>query len=466
MELEFVGAARTVTGSMHLLRASGSTLLLDCGLYQGRRKESRERNENLPLPIREIDSVILSHAHIDHSGALPLLVKRGFSGNIFCTPATRDLAAVMLEDAAMIQAADAKFINKQIERDDAEMDAVLPLYDRHDVVRTLSQMVSLPYGRRFPVAPGVHLTFVDAGHVLGSAITVLDFDEGGRRLVFTGDLGRAGMPILKDPEIPEGADVLMTESTYGDRLHAPFEEMDGKLAKIIKETTERGGKVIVPTFALERAQEIIYSISRMRRVGQIPAVDVFVDSPLTVKVTEIFKLHPECYDDETRDRLFSNDSPFDFAELDYVGDKEASKRLDLSTKPSVILSASGMCEAGRVLHHLKATIEDPKNAVVIVGFQAEHTLGRRIVERRPRVKIFGVERELRAEVHVLNGFSAHADQADLLAYADAIRERGGKLSKIILVHGEPSAQRVLADKLDKRGHRDVVAPGEGDRVTF
>lgn len=466
MELEFVGAARTVTGSMHLLRTGHATLLLDCGLYQGRRKESRERNENLPLPVREIDSVILSHAHIDHSGALPLLVKRGFTGTIFCTPATRDLAAVMLEDAAMIQVADAKFINKQIEREDSEMDPVLPLYDRHDVVRTLSQMVSLPYGRRFPVAPGVHVTFLDAGHVLGSAITLLDFDEGNKRLVFTGDLGRAGMPILRDPELPDRADVLITESTYGDRLHVPYEEMDAKLAAIIKKVSERGGKVVVPTFALERAQELIYSISRLRRLGHVPAVDVFVDSPLTVKVTEIFKLHPECYDDETRDRLFSQDSPFEFPGLSYVGDKEQSKQLDLSPKPSVILSASGMCEAGRVLHHLKATIEDPRNAVVIVGYQAEHTLGRRIVERRPRVKIFGVERELRAEVHVLNGFSAHADQADLLAFADGLRDRGGKLDKIVLVHGEPGAQRVLADKLGKRGHRDVVAPAEGDRVTF
>ncbi|MCC6644909.1 MAG: MBL fold metallo-hydrolase [Polyangiaceae bacterium] len=466
MELEFVGAARTVTGSMHLLRSKHATVLLDCGLYQGRRKESRARNEQLPLPVREIDAVILSHAHIDHSGALPLLVKRGFSGTIFCTPATRDLAAAMLEDAAMIQAADAKFINKQIDREGSDMDPVEPLYDRADVVRTLSQMVSLPYGRRFPVAPGMHVTFLDAGHVLGSAITVLDLEENKKRLVFTGDLGRAGMPILRDPDTPDGADVLITESTYGDRLHAPYEQMDGQLAGIIKRVTERGGKVIIPTFALERAQELIYSISRLRRAGEIPAVGVYVDSPLTVKITEIFKLHPECYDDETRDRLFSRDSPFEFAELAYVGDKEESKQLDLSSKPSVILSASGMCEAGRVLHHLKATVEDPKNAVVIVGYQAEHTLGRRIVERRPRVKIFGVERELRAEVQVLNGFSAHADQADLLAYADGLRERGGKLEKILLVHGEPGPQRVLADKLARRGHREVLAPAEGDRVSF
>ncbi len=461
--IEFLGAAQTVTGSMHLVRTRHANVLLDCGLFQGRRRESFDRNRNLPVRPRDVSAVVLSHAHIDHSGALPMLLRGGFSGKIFTTPATRDLAAAMLEDAAMIQAADARHINREIERGNHDLDPVEPLYTHEDVVRTLSHMVSLPYHLSLPIAKGVSLTFHDAGHVLGSAVTVLDVEDDGatRRLAFTGDLGRKGMPILRDPEVPEGVSSLIIESTYGDRLHAPYEEMDERLAAIFKETHARGGKVIVPTFALERAQEILYAISRLRRRGEMPKMDVFVDSPLAVKITQIFKLHPECFDDEARARLLAADSPFDFESLRYVEDKEDSKRIDQSDRPSIILSASGMCEAGRILHHLKATVEDPKNSIVIVGFQAQHTLGRRIVERRPRVRIFGVERDLRAAVHVLNGFSAHADQHDLLAYVDAVRERG-PLRDVFLVHGERRAQDVLQGKLGERGAGRVFVPASRD----
>jgi metallo-beta-lactamase family protein len=468
VEIEFLGAARTVTGSMHLVHARQRRILLDCGMFQGRRRESIERNRHLPFAAGTLDAVVLSHAHIDHSGALPMLARSGFRGTIFATPATRDLLAAMLEDAAMIQQADARYINKQIARGASDMDPVEPLYDQDDVLAALNATVTIPYHRPHPIAPGVTLTFLDAGHVLGSAVTVLDIDEGtgaARRVVFTGDLGRKNMPILRDPKIAEGANVLITESTYGNRLHSPIGEMDEALASILHATYRRGGKVIIPSFALERAQELLYALSRLRHRGLMPPMRVHVDSPLTVKITDVFKVHPECYDAETRARLQSDDSPFDFDGVDYVADKYASQQLDAGSSPSVIISASGMCEAGRVLHHLKATIEDPRNSIVIVGFQAQHTLGRRLVERRARVKIFGVERDLRAEVHVLNGFSAHADQADLLAYAEAVRERGD-LEHVALVHGEPPAQAVLHRLLEQRGFRGVITPLPRDRLTF
>jgi metallo-beta-lactamase family protein len=462
MQIEFVGAAQTVTGSKHLIRTSSAQILLDCGFFQGRRRESIETNKSLGLNVRELDAVVLSHAHIDHSGALPLLVKRGFDGPIYATPATRDLCAVMLEDAAMIQIQDARYINKIIERDHAQMEPVEPLYGPEDVIRVLERMVSVPYHRPLQITPDVRLQFHDAGHVLGSAIVQLDIQDEGRnkRVVFTGDLGRKKIPILRDPEIVEGADALITESTYGDRLHQPIGAMEDALASVLKRTFERGGKVVIPSFALERAQEILYAIRTLKKQGRMPKMPVYVDSPLTVKITDIFKLHPECFDIETRDLIQSDDSPFEFMDLKYISDKEESKAIDGSSDPCVIISASGMCEAGRVVHHLKATIESEKNTVCIVGFQAAHTLGRRLVERRKRVKIFGVERDLRAEVVTLNGFSAHADQKDLIEYATSVRARG-HLGKVALVHGEPPAQAVLRDKLKDQGIDQVFIPAPG-----
>ena len=465
MHIDFVGAAQTVTGSKHVIRTKHATVLLDCGLFQGKRRESIEHNQNLGVDPAALDAVVLSHAHIDHSGALPLLVKQGYEGPIYTTPATRDLCAVMLEDAAMIQAADARYINKSIERDHADMDPVEPLYSVDDVVRLLGQMVAVPYHRQINIAPGIHISFHDAGHVLGSAVTAIDVDDEGKRkrIVFTGDLGRKHMPILRDPEVIDDAHVLITESTYGDRLHKPIEAMEDDLADVLARTFKRGGKLIIPSFALERAQEVLYAIRALKKQGRMPKMPVYVDSPLTVKITDIFKLHPECYDSETRALIQSKDSPFEFDDLVYVGDKEESKALDASNEPSVIISASGMCEAGRIVHHLKATIEDEKNTICIVGYQAQHTLGRRIVERRKRVKIFGVERDLRAEVAVLNGFSAHADQKDLVEYASDLKARG-PLKHVAMVHGEPKAQEVLGAKLRAIGIDDVHAPGPGQSI--
>jgi metallo-beta-lactamase family protein len=371
----------------------------------------------------------------------------------------------MLVDAASIQASDARYVNRAIERGQLDSEPVEPLYDEQDVKRALAQMISLPYHRRQTIAKGVTLTFLDAGHVLGSAQVVLDVHDRGeeKRIVFTGDLGRHHLPILRDPEVPTNTHVLLLESTYGDRRHPSIEEMDEELAAVITRTHARGGKVIIPSFALERAQEIIFSLKKLRGERRIPPVPVYVDSPLTVGITEVFRLHPECYDDESRALLRGGHSPFDFEGLRYISEVEESKHLSASTEAAVVIAASGMCEGGRVLHHLLTTMDDPRNTILIVGFQAQHTLGRRIVERRRRVKVFGLARDLNAEVVVLNGFSAHADQRGLLAFAEAVRDQG-TLEHIALVHGDPPAQRVLQKLLRERGIEQVMLPNPGDTL--
>lgn len=467
MELEFIGAAQTVTGSMHVLRTKAGAILLDCGLYQGRRRESIERNTNLPIPVKELIAVVLSHAHIDHSGAIPILVKRGYAGPIYSTPATRDLCVLMLRDAAAIQESDARFLNRQGEREHLEVPRIEPLYVDEDVVRALEHFHSIPYHHEVYVAPGVRLSFLDAGHVLGSAITVLDLEEDGkkRRVVFTGDLGRADRPILNDPEVPERADLLISESTYGDRFHDGVEKMQEDLAKVVNRTYARGGKVLIPSFALERAQEVVFALKALRRKNLIPRIPVYVDSPLTVRITDVFKLHPECYDEETRAMMRGHDSPFEFDDLAYVEDVEGSKAITGRDEPAIVIAASGMCEAGRILHHLKSAIEDDKNTILIVGYQAQHTLGRRLVEGRSRVRIFGVERDRRAEVVVLNGFSAHADQRDLVHYAEKCREKG-PVAQIVLVHGDPKPQQILADILHVKGFKAIATPAPRDRLTI
>ena len=466
MQVEFVGAVGgDVTGSRHIVHTGKARVLLDCGLFQGRRSETIVRNRDLGFRARNIDVMVLSHAHIDHSGALPRLYRQGYRGPIYCTPATRDLCAAMLEDSAEIQAQDAAYINKKIKRNGARMDPVEPLYDQKDVVGTLELMVSVPYHKPIAIAEGVELTYYDAGHVLGSAMVALDVDVVGerRRLVFSGDLGRKNMPILRDPEVPPGAACLLMESTYGDRNHDPIEQMEDELLEVIERTVARGGKVIVPTFALERAQEVIYALKQLQEQGRLPRIPVYVDSPLTVKLTDVFRIHPECFDQHARDILTTGDSPFDFEGLRYVSSVEDSKAIDQSDEPAVVISASGMCEFGRVVHHLVATIGNRKNAVLIVGFQAQHTLGRRLVEQRTRVRIFGVERERHAEVVVLNGFSAHAGQDDLLAYAEAVRE-AGPLRQVALVHGEHQPRETLKALLEERGFPKVLTPVRGDRL--
>ncbi len=466
MRVEFVGAVGgNVTGSRHIVHTEHARVLLDCGLFQGRRAETIERNRSLGFRAKDIDVVVLSHAHIDHSGALPRLYRQGFRGPIYCTPATRDLCAAMLEDSAEIQAQDSAYINRKISREGAKMDPVEPLYEQNDVVGTLELMVGIPYHRPQKIAEGVVLTYYDAGHVLGSAMVALDVDVVGetRRLVFSGDLGRRNMPLLRDPEVPPNASFLLMESTYGDRTHDPIELMEEKLLDAVSRTVERGGKVIVPSFALERAQEVVYSLKKLKDRGRLPDVPVFVDSPLTVKITDVFRVHPDCLDREAQRVLLQGGSPFDFEGLRYVSSVEDSKAIDQSEEPCIIIAASGMCEFGRVVHHLANAIGSRKNTVLIVGFQAQHTLGRRLVEQQPRVRIFGVERERHAEVVVLNGFSAHAGQDDLLEYAEAVRN-AGPLRQVALVHGEDQARKTLKGLLEERGFPSVQAPDRGDSL--
>lgn len=464
IEIEFIGGAGTVTGSKYVLRTDHATVLLECGLFQGRRKESFERNRASFVDPAVIDAVVLSHAHLDHSGALPVLWQRGYRGPIYTTPATRDLCVPMLEDSAAIQRADARHIDKLIERG-VEIERVAPLYTAEDAIGAVELMIGLPYHRTQQIAPGVKLTFLDAGHVLGSAIVILDIEDAGSRtrIAFTGDLGRRGLPILRDPEVASGAHCLITESTYGDREHPPMGDAIGTLASTIQRTIGRGGKVIIPSFALERAQEIVHALHRLLAANQIPAVPVYVDSPLAIKVTDVFRLHPECLRRELHAQVQGQHTPFDFPGLTYVSDVEDSKAIDESSTPSIIIAGSGMCEGGRVLHHLRATIEDPRTTIAIVGFQAEHTLGRRLVEQRRDVKIFGVLRPRNADVVNLGGLSAHADQRDLLEYAEDVRERG-PLRRVILVHGEDGPRAALAMRLAAAGFPLVDVPIAGQRI--
>jgi metallo-beta-lactamase family protein len=459
MRIFFAGAARTVTGSQHLLEFDGARLLLDCGLYQGRRRESNERNRNLPFDPGGVDAMILSHAHIDHAGNIPTLVKNGFQGSITCTPATRDLCSVMLRDAARIQEADAEFINRKY--GDRLDEPIVPLYTEDDAIKALTKFRTLGYRQPTQVLPGVTCTFLDAGHVLGSAIVQLDIDRAPDRLrlVFSGDLGRRNMAILRDPEVPEPPDVLLLETTYGDRLHSPMSGMEEQLAEVVNRAVKRKGKILVPSFALERTQEFVYALNRLTERGAIPAIPIYVDSPLSVRITEIFKLHPECFDEETRTFLHQNGDPFGFENLRYISDVEESKALNGQEGPMMIIAASGMCEAGRILHHLRNAVEDPKNMVLIIGYQAQHTLGRRIAERQPVVKIFGVERALEAEVVVMDAFSAHADRDDLL---DFVERCHGSLRKTFLIHGEEEQSEAFGKRLTSMGIPDVSTPMLGE----
>jgi metallo-beta-lactamase family protein len=459
VRLEFWGAARSVTGSKHLLQVNGNRILLDCGLVQGHRREAEEKNRNLPVDPTSIDSVVLSHAHIDHSGCLPSLVKNGFQGNIYCTYATRDLCAVMLPDSAHLQEQDTKYVNKKHRK--KGLPPVEPIYGHEDVERTLKLFVSVGFERPFPIAPGIRLEFFDAGHILGSAVTCLEIEENGtrRRLVYTGDLGRWNLPILKDPVPTPPPIVYITETTYGDHLHDPVERMDESLEEVVDRTVARGGKIIIPAFSVGRTQEIVYCLRRLHDAGRVTKVPVFVDSPLSVSATEVFRLHPECFDRETLQYVHSDKGPFGFELVTYIRDRERSMELNERKEPCIIISASGMCEGGRILHHLKHNIGDPRNTILMVGYCAEHTLGRRIVEREKRVSIFGEPYSLNAEVVVLNSFSAHADKNDLIRYMHSLE---GDMERVFLVHGDEKRSFAFAATVREQFGCPVDVPEEGD----
>ena len=464
MEIRFLGAARTVTGSMHAVSANGRTILLDCGLFQGKRQESFERNKTFPFEPASIHAVVLSHAHTDHAGNLPNLVRSGFRGPIYSTPATRDLCNVMLYDSAYIQERDVDYVNRK--RQKSHLPPVEPLYSPADVGLAMSRFVSVGYGREFDVADGMRGTFSDAGHILGSAVLSLTIDEKGirKKIGFTGDLGRKNTPILRDPVSMGDVDILISESTYGGRVHGPMSGTKAALLSVIRRTVDRGGKVVVPSFSLGRTQELVYMLFQLIDEKALPEVPVYVDSPLAVDATHVFRMHPECFDAEMLSYLHHNEDPFGFGKITYVRSVDESKRLNSKPDPCVIISASGMCEAGRVLHHLANTVGNEKNAVLIVGFQAEHTLGRRIVERDKEVRIFGEMYPLKAEVAVINALSAHAGQDELLDYIGALD--ADRLKNIFLVHGELAQAEALAAKLKDLRIRSVTIPSRGDRVGF
>lgn len=460
MRVTFWGAAKTVTGSMHHVETGGRRYLLDCGLYQGRRQEAFDRNSHFPFPAKDIAAAILSHAHIDHSGNLPTLVKNGFSGTIHTTPATVDLCLAMLADSAFLQQKDAEFVNKRrshrraLGKDDRE---VAPLYEIADAERTYSLFDAVPLGSVKQIAEGFTYQTFDAGHMLGSTATILEAD--GVRLAFSGDVGRAGLPIIRDPQPLAQADYLIMESTYGDRLHKPLGRVAETLADVVNRTAGRGGKIIVPAFAVGRTQQLVLLLHQLMDARRVPSIPMFVDSPLAVNATEIFRKHPECWDEEARSYLSDGHDPFGFSRLKYVRDVNESKALNDLHGPCLIVAASGMCEGGRILHHLRNNIEDPRTTVLITGYQGENTLGRKILEKRPEVPIFGEPMRLRAEVCSLDELSGHADQKELIEW---MRPFAKGLRKVFLVHGDPQPGAALAEAIRKEYGIETVQPSRGD----
>jgi metallo-beta-lactamase family protein len=451
---------------MFLLTVGGQQVLIDCGLLQGRRKETFEINRHLPFDAGRVQAVILSHAHIDHSGNLPSLVRAGFRGKIYATSATRDLAGLMLLDSAHIQEQDVAYVNKRRVRQGKR--PFEPLYTQADAMATLDHFHTVEYGRPFEAIPGLQAHFIDAGHILGSATIVLDVSENGRtcRTVFSGDIGRKGLPILRDPQTADRVDFLVMESTYGDRMHETPDQARESLFQAARSTYERGGKLLIPCFAVGRTQEIVYGLHQLWEESKLPQMDIFVDSPLAVNVTEVFRMHPECFDSEILDLMLRehNRDPFGFGRLRYIRSVESSKELNRLKQSAIIISASGMCEFGRILHHLKNNIEDPRTMLLFVGFQAENTLGRKLEDGQSPVPIFGEQFRVNAEVRRADGYSAHADQAELISWANRTREKSA-LKHIYLVHGEEASSLALAKLLGEQAEAPPVeVPSRGDRV--
>jgi metallo-beta-lactamase family protein len=463
MHITFHGAAQTVTGSQHLITVNGTNLLLDCGLYQGRRRETYERNLKFGFNPKKIEAVLLSHAHIDHSGNLPNLVRQGFESSIYATHPTKHLSDIMLRDSAHIQESDAKFVNKKRARRGEP--PIEPLYEAEDAVRAAWHLSGVEYNTEFQPAPGVTAQLVEAGHILGSAGIILELEENGSktRLMYSGDIGRRDIPILRDPVLPENIDYLIMESTYGDRPHSDPQLAYEKLQKVVLRTANRGGKVIIPAFAVGRTQMLVYYLHQMMDKGDIPRIPVYVDSPLAINVTDVFRQHSECFDKETRD-FMRNDihgAALGFDLLSYTRSVAESKAINDSDEPAVIISASGMAETGRILHHLRNNIENPANTILITSWMAPHTLGRRLLEGIKEVKIFGEKHSVRAEVARINGLSAHAGRDFLMEYALNVKD---SVKGVFLVHGEERAATALKEGLQEAGLQNIHYPDRGDRV--
>jgi len=456
MKITFCGAAGEVTGSQHLIECGKLKILLDCGLFQGHRAESRRKNENFYHDPSNLDAVILSHAHIDHCGNLPRLYRRGFRGPVFCTDATADVAEIMLLDGVHIQMEDARHLDKHRSYDAPRIE---PLYVEKDVRGIMRQFEPQTYREWHELFPELRVRFRDAGHILGSAISELEFQEKGetRRLVFTGDLGRRELPLLRDPELVPGCDILISESTYGNRIHPPAQSIKAELLRIIRHAAEIGGRVVIPAFSLGRTQQIVWFLNEMRNANELPEVPVFVDSPLSNRITAIFRRHTDLLNDDVQKTMQSDVDAFSFPGLTYVTTQPESMALNHRGGAFVVVAASGMCESGRVLHHLKHSVENPDNTVVIIGFQGEGTLGRRIVERQPYLRIFDRDYKLKAGVEILNGLSAHADANDFKWWYEHLASQTG-VGQAFLVHGEPPAAQALATVVKDYCDEDPILP--------
>jgi metallo-beta-lactamase family protein len=462
MKLTFCGANRTTTGSRHLLEVNGRRLLLDCGLFQGRRDKTTAYNTQLVFDPKTISAVLLSHAHIDHSGILPVLCRDGFAGPIHCTAATADLCRIMLLDSAYIQEQDAVFVSKIRAR--KGLPPVEPLYTQADAAAALDQLAPLAYRQPVVVAPGVTAAWLDAGHILGSAMIVLDIEEGARRyrLVFSGDLGRGNNDILRDPEQPRDVDYLLVESTYGNRVHEPLTDVNDRLCRIINRAVERRGKIVIPAFAVGRTQQLLYTLFQLTQTGCIPSLPVYVDSPLSLKATAVFRQHREAFNRKFADLMSRQPNPFANGNITYIQSVEESMTLNDLTEPCVIISASGMAEAGRIRHHIKNTVEDKRNTILIVGWCAQHTLGARLASGDKKVNIFGEPHTVRAEIETIDAFSGHADRDELAAWC---RQVTGPQRGIFVVHGEEQPALALADTLRQlHPHAGVAVPFFGDSV--
>ncbi len=463
LTLSFQGAARTVTGSRHLIRFGERRLLFDCGLFQGRRDEAERVNRTFDFAAPELDAVALSHAHLDHTGNLPTLVARGFAGPIHATPATADLCSVLLPDSASLMERDVEHVNRHRAKETPERS---PLYGLPDVERTIERMRPHAYHERWRVFDGVEAEYFDAGHILGSALTLLEFTSSGRslRLGMSGDLGRPGRPILRDPERLAGLDALVMESTYGDRDHPPADETVRSLAEIVERTMARGGRVMIPAFAIGRTQELVSTLHDLMERRAIRSVPIFVDSPMAWKATQVFRRHPECFDAQTRHVFEHEDgAPFGFDRLHEIVTVEQSRALNDRRGPCIVIAASGMCEGGRILHHLAHGLGDARNTVLFVGFQAENTLGRRLRDGVRPVRLFGEPVEVKAEIASLDGFSAHADRSELLAWVTRL-EPAPRV--VFLVHGEAAPAEALASQIRDRLGATVHVPRRGEEFAL